>query len=164
VATLKIAKDRRLPFNQRTVDQAKALAKKLEPHHARTLWAFCLTGMRPEEIFEEIGNTWTMEADGVRIRGTKSPAADRVVPRVGLPVKPATKRLAFYRALRTASGETVTPYDLRRTYAQWLDLARIPQFRQDYYMADGPKDLNALYKRCGKSAPTCRRIAPRSRR
>jgi hypothetical protein len=27
------------------------------------------------------------------------------------------------------------------------DLARIPQFRQDYYMAHGPKDLNALYKR-----------------
>ena len=39
------------------------------------------------------------------------------------------------------------PYDLRRTYAQWLDLARIPQFRQDYYMAHGPKDLNALHKR-----------------
>jgi hypothetical protein len=41
----------------------------------------------------------------------------------------------------------VAPYDLRRSYAQWLDLARIPQFRQDYYMAHGPKDLNALYKR-----------------
>jgi hypothetical protein len=41
----------------------------------------------------------------------------------------------------------VSPYDLRRTYAQWLDLARIPQFRQDYYMAHGPRDLNALYKR-----------------
>jgi integrase len=60
---------------------------------------------------------------------------------------PATGRLAFYRALRKTSGETVSPYDLRRTYAQWLDLARIPQFRQDYYMAHGPKDLNALYKR-----------------
>ena len=38
-------------------------------------------------------------------------------------------------------------YDLRRGYAQWLDLGRIPQFRQDCYMAHGPKDLNALYKR-----------------
>jgi hypothetical protein len=81
------------------------------------------------------------------VPGTKSPAADRLVPRVGLLVKPATGRLAFYRALREASSKTVSPYDLRRTYAQWLDLARIPQFRQDYYMAHGPKDLNALYKR-----------------
>jgi hypothetical protein len=70
-----------------------------------------------------------------------------VVPRVGLLVKPATGRLAFYRHLRLKSGDTVSPYDLRRSYAQWLDLARIPQFRQDYYMAHGPRDLNALYKR-----------------
>jgi hypothetical protein len=41
----------------------------------------------------------------------------------------------------------VSPYDLRRSYAQWLDLARIPQFRQDYCMAHGPRDLNALHKR-----------------
>ena len=41
----------------------------------------------------------------------------------------------------------MSPYDLRRSYAQWLDLAHIPQFRQDYYMVHGPRDLNALYKR-----------------
>jgi integrase len=147
VAPLKVAKDRRLPFHPLTVEQAKDLAKQLPPHHARTLWAFCFTGMRPEEMFEEIGNRWEVEAAGIRIHGTKSPAADRVVPRVGLLVKPSTKRLAFYRALRTASGETVTPYDLRRTYAQWLDLARIPRFRQAYYMGHGPKDITALYQR-----------------
>jgi integrase len=103
--------------------------------------------MRPEEMFEEHGNAWSVDEIGIRIHGTKSPAADRVVPRIGILVKPDTGRLAFYRALRTANGKTVAPYDLRRTYAQWLDLARIPQLRQDYYMAHGPKDLNALYKR-----------------
>ncbi len=77
----------------------------------------------------------------------EEPGADRVVPRVGILVKPATGRLAFYRRLRTHERRHGNPYDLRRTYAQWLDLARIPQFRQDYYMAHGPKDLNALYKR-----------------
>lgn len=76
----------------------------------------------------------------------QEPAADRVVPRVGVLVKPGTGRLAFYRHFRTKSDDTVSPYDLRRTYAQWLDLARIPQFRQDYYMAHRPRDLNALYK------------------
>ncbi len=147
VTPLKVPKDRKLPFNPLTMAAATVLGHTLPPHHARTFWAFCLTGMRPEEMFEEHGNHWRAEPDGVRIHGTKSPAADRVVPRVGLLVKPATGRLAFYRALRKASGGTVAPYDLRRTYAQWLDLARIPQFRQDYYMAHGPKDLNALYKR-----------------
>jgi hypothetical protein len=147
VEPLKIAKDRKLAYNPLTLEQVKALAGMLEHHHARTLWTFCLTGMRPEEMFEEHGNRWSVEPKGIRIQGTKSPAADRVVPRVGIIVKPGTKRLAFHRAIRTASDKTVAPYDLRRTYAQWLDLARIPQFRQDYYMAHGPKDLNALYKR-----------------
>lgn len=62
-------------------------------------------------------------------------------------MKPATKRLAFYRALRAASGATVSPYDLRLTYAQWMDLARIPQFRQSYYLGHGPKNLDQLYQR-----------------
>jgi hypothetical protein len=70
---------------------------------------------------------WNVEPDGIRIHETKSPAADRVVPRVGVLVKPATGRLAFYRHLRLKSGDTVSPCDLRRSYAQWLDLARIPQ-------------------------------------
>jgi integrase len=144
VKPLKVAN--KLPYNPLTVAQAKDLAAALDPHHARTLWAFCLTGMRPEEMFEEHGNRWKVDDQGVYVHGTKSPAAVRVVPRVGLLVKSATGRLAFYRALRKASRRSVSPYDLRRTYAQWLDLARIPQFRQDYYMAHGPKDLNALYK------------------
>jgi integrase len=153
VAQLKVAKDRRLPFHPLTVEQAKALGAKLKPHHARTFWLLCLTGMRPEEAFEEIGNRWAVEADGIRIHGTKSEAAERVVPRVGLLLRPATKRQAFYQALRAASGETVSPYDCRRTYAQWLDLARIPQFRQSYYLGHGPKNLDQLYQRmraCGQ--------------
>ena len=75
VTPLKLARERQLPFNPLTVEQAKALAAKMEPHHARTFWAFLLTGMRPEEMFEEIGNTWNVEAHGIRVHGTKSPAA-----------------------------------------------------------------------------------------
>lgn len=43
---------------------------------------------------EEYGNRWSVELNGARIHGTKSLAADRVVPRVSLIVKPATGRLA----------------------------------------------------------------------
>jgi integrase len=204
VAPLKVAKERRLPFHPLTVEQAKALAARLAPHHARTLWLLCLTGMRPEEAFEEIGNRWAVEPDGIRIHGTKSAAAERIVPRVGLLVKPSTKRQAFYQALRAAStrrvvaggevvagppattypkspqgdkrgggrvarvsgvgctpwdGETVTPYDLRRTYSQWLDLARIPQFRQSYYLGHGPKNLDQLYQRMRASSEYLREDA-----
>ncbi len=153
VAPLKITGDRRMPYNPQTVAEAHALSAKLKPHHATTLWAYCLTGMRPEEMFEEEGNRWMLEQDRVRIRGTKTPASDRMVPRVGLLVKPSTKRRTFAKALAIASGGTVTPYDLRRSYAQWLDLAKVPQFRQDYYMAHGPRNLNELYKRAKDCAP-----------
>lgn len=159
VAPLKVAKDRRMPFHPLTVEQARALGARLKPHHAQTFWLLCLTGMRPEEAFEEIGNRWEVEPDGVRVHGTKSSAADRVVPRVGLLVRPATKRQAFYQALRAASGETVSPYDCRRSYAQWLDLARIPQFRQSYYLGHGPKNLDQLYQRMRASAQHLREDA-----
>jgi hypothetical protein len=104
-------------------------------------------------MFEERGNAWSLEAELVRVKGTKSPAADRVVPRVGMIVKPRTGRLAFYRAIRVASSRTVTPYDCRRTYHQLLDLARVPQFRQDFYTGHGPRDLGALYKRMKECLP-----------
>jgi hypothetical protein len=54
----------------------------------------------------------------------------------------------------TSAGEYFS--ELRRTYAQWLELAGVPDFRQDYYMAHGPKDLNALYKRARECAPYLR--------
>jgi integrase len=159
---LKIGKDRKLPFNPLTVEQAKQLAKQLAPHHARTFWLLALTGMRPEEAFEEIGNRWDVEPDGIRIHGTKSAAAERIVPRVGLLVKPATRRQAFYQALRLASGKTVSPYDLRRTYAQWLDLARIPQFRQSSISGMDPRIWTSSTNGCGPRASTCGRMPPLS--
>jgi hypothetical protein len=51
------------------------------------------------------------------------------------------------------------PYDLRRTYAQWLDLVRIPQFRQSYYLGHGPKNLDQLYQRMQASSEYLREDA-----
>jgi integrase len=144
---LKIPQSVKLPINPLTVEQAKKLAEKIPPGHLFSFWGLLLTGMRPEEWFEQVGCRWEIEGDGVKIAGTKRPASNRTVPRVGEIVRPMTGRLAFYRALRKASDDTVAPYDLRRSYAVWLELAGIPEYRQSYYMAHGPKDLNALYKR-----------------
>ena len=55
---------------------------RTNPKILPTFWLLCLTGMRPEEAFEEIGNRWEVEADGIRIHGTKSAAAGRLVPTV----------------------------------------------------------------------------------
>lgn len=46
-----------------------------------------------------------------------------------------------------------TPYDLRRSYAQLLDLARIPEFRQNHYMAHGPRSIGEHYKRMKECLP-----------
>jgi integrase len=76
-----------------------------------------------------------------------------VVPRVGLIVKPGTGRLAFYRALRGASGATVTPYDLRRSYSQWLEAAGVHPHRLRYYMGHGPRDVTQHYQRLREVQP-----------
>jgi integrase len=146
-SVLKIPKAVKMPANPLTVEQAKALAEKMPPSHLFSFWGMALTGMRPEEWFEQWECRWTVEGDGIRMHGTKRPASDRTVPKVGEIVKSTTGRLAFYRALRKASGKTVAPYDLRRSYAVWLELAGIPTYRQDYYCGHGPKNMNELYKR-----------------
>lgn len=150
---LKIPASRKMPVNPLTVEQAKSLAAKVPPQHLFSFWGLMLTGMRPEEWFEEEDCRWTLDGIQVKVAGTKRPASNRFVPRVGEIVRPGTKRLAFYRALRKASGNTVTPYDLRRTYAILLELAGIPTYRQDYYMGHGPQDMNALYKRLRDCLP-----------
>jgi hypothetical protein len=147
---LKIPESVKLPINPLTVGQAKAVAQKLPIQHLFSFWGMLLTGMRPEEWFEERGCTWTVEGAGVKIAGTKRPASNRTVPKVGEIVKPQTKRLAFYRALSTHG---VAPYDLRRSYAVLLELAEIPTYRQDYYRGHGPKDMGTLYKRQKECTP-----------
>lgn len=124
-------------------------------HHARTVWALCLTGMRPEEYWEELvgdrQNSWQLLNDRVVINGTKGEASIRVVPRLAIITKPATDQLAFRRALTKACKALgirhLMPYDFRRTFGMWLDNAKIPENRQDAYMAHGPENMRALYRR-----------------
>jgi integrase len=158
--TLKIPDDRKMPFNPQTVAECHALAAGLtvkgQPHHAVTLWGIALTGMRPEEFFEEDCNTWTLEPEQVRIAGTKTKAAKRVAPRIGLIVKPSTKRRAFADALSLVSATLVTPYDLRRSYSQWCEAAGIPDSRLKFYFGHGPTNPTELYKRQKECLPYLR--------
>jgi integrase len=160
------------PINPQTPDQVRALADwfmahrapfrpdgETYAHHARTLWGLCLTGMRPEEYWEEtVGKkraTWSLLEDRVSIQGIKNAAAVRVVPRLAILTKPGSK-VAFSRALRKACVALglphVTPYDCRRTYATWLSHAGIPDNRQDAWLGHGPRNMRELYRRPGDLA------------
>ena len=46
----------------------------------------------------------------------------------------------------TKIGAPITPYDLRRTYMKWLELAVIPRTRRRLYMGHGAKDVSDLYE------------------
>lgn len=126
-------------------------------HHARTLWGLCLTGMRPEEYWEALvgdrQNSWELLADRVHVNGTKGEASMRDLPRLAIITKPATGQQAFRRALnkacRTLGVRHLELYDLRRTFGLWLDNANVPENRQDAYMAHGPQNMRALYRRPG---------------
>jgi integrase len=52
----------------------------------------------------------------------------------------------FAKALAKASGDTVQPYDLRRTYATWMEKAQIPRSRRRRYMGHSLGDVTELYE------------------
>jgi len=102
-----------------------------------------LTGMRPNEMWGE----WEIDHYAVRIHGTKTKGADRVVPLVSvLLFHPQVSYVVFRKALRTASDGQMTPYDLRRTYANWLEAAGIPRTRRRLYLGHGASDVTDLYE------------------
>jgi hypothetical protein len=48
---------------------------------------------------------------------------------------------------QNASGETVDPYDLRRSDATWLETAGIPRTRRRLYLGHGTRTVTDLYER-----------------
>ena len=107
---------------------------------ARTI---CLTGMRCNEFW----GTWSTELDRVHIHGTKTKGAERVVPNlIGIARWPGMTYRAFRLALAEASDGQMTPYDLRRTYATWLEAAGIPRTRRRLYLGHGNQDVTDIYE------------------
>lgn len=101
-----------------------------------------VTGMGPKEYWGE----WELQPDRIAIHGTKRAGRDRVVPRVGDVVRPKRGYQPFRVALAEASKSTVRPYDLRRSFATWLEASGIPRTRRRLYMGHGAKDVTDLYE------------------
>ena len=115
--------------------------------------AMALTGMNPKEW----GGAWRVQPDRVHIGGTKRPGRVRDIPRAfpcqlwptpALPA-PSVGTKNYWRWFREATqkaGIAATPYDLRRTFSNWMESAVIPRARRRLYMGHGAADITDLYE------------------
>lgn len=105
-------------------------------------WTMATTGMHAKELW----GAWDVRADRVHILGTKRKGRVRDVPLVRVPASPTMHPRTFANRLRERTGAQVAPYDLRRTYANWLEAAGIPRTRRRLYMGHGARDVTDLYE------------------
>lgn len=138
-------KTQRKPGNPQTPKQADAVRTALG-EYGLIWWSMCCTGMGPQELglHPGTGGDWEVESDRVLIHGTKRESRDRVIPLIEQPVKPCVQYPAFRRAL---AKHGLNPYDGRRTFAHWLEMAGIPRSRRQYYMGHkAGRDVTSLYE------------------
>jgi len=125
-----------------TVAGLLAICQVTDDATTAALWAMATTGMGPGEYW----GAWERTANGIAIHGTKREGRDRTVPDVGQCQPPALSRQAFEDRLIEQTGAALTPYDLRRTYANWLEAAGIIRARRRMYLGHGAHDVSDLYE------------------
>lgn len=141
VETLKEpAKRKRHPL---TPDELSSLfpSPESDPTDA-VVWGMVITGMHAEEYW----GRWHVKADRIHIAGTKRGGRVRDVPLVARPAVPRVHRRTWEDKFRERTS-ALTPYDLRRSYANWLESAGIPRTRRKLYMGHGATDVTDLYER-----------------
>lgn len=105
-------------------------------------WGMATTGMHRSEYW----GAWHVESDCVRIDGTKRKGRKRRVPLVHVPAVPAWHHPRTFEDKLRERTTLFTPYDLRRTYANWMEAAGIPRTRRRMYLGHGAKDVTDLYE------------------
>lgn len=105
-------------------------------------WTMATTGMHAKELWGK----WETRAASVLVLGTKRRGRRREVPLVLAPATPAMHSQNFAKGLRIRTNKGCTPYDFRRTYANWLEAAGIPRTRRRLYLGHGAKDVTDLYE------------------
>ncbi|HYC32409.1 MAG TPA: hypothetical protein VEB59_08995, partial [Gemmatimonadales bacterium] len=125
-----------------TPDQLRDLVRKLGDPCGPMAWTMATTGMG----WHEYTGQWEREGDGLRIHGTKTGGRDRLIPLVSL-LYPAEGTIYRFRwHLTRVTARTVTPYDLRRTFAGLMVEAGIPRPRRKSYLGHTADDITALYE------------------
>ena len=105
-------------------------------------WGMATTGMGAGEYW----GVWSVKPDRVHVVGTKRAGRVRDVPLVRAPAAPAMHRRTFEDKLRERTGRAITAYDLRRTYANWMEASGVPRTRRKLYLGHGAGDVTGLYE------------------
>lgn len=118
---------------------------------ARVAMVMATSGMHAEELW----GRWEVGTDRVRVHGTKREARDRDVPRVldvtwwrALDPRLTPKGFAgrLDRACAAGLPFRVTPYDLRRTFANLMEDAGVKRTMRRLYMGHEARDVTDLYE------------------
>lgn len=118
-----------------TPDDARDIAEPLDPLTARIWWGLCVTGMRPSEFWGE----WEIEGNVVRVKGTKTENAKRVIPLLYPVAKPGLTYRQFNRRLEKIKLP-VRARAGRRCFARWMNEAGIPRTRRRAYLGHAARE------------------------
>ena len=130
---------------QKPADLGELLAA-LPAVHRRMAWEMAATGMGPKEYWGE----WEIRQlpPHVHIKGTKRANRVRDVPLwAGELLGPQRSRSAFRGAWDRHMGDRLRMYDLRRSFAVWMEEAGIPRSRRKNYLGHSAGDVTGLYER-----------------
>lgn len=136
-----VTKPQRLKRPQ-TVAGLVAICGTVDEATAAAIWSMATTGMGPKEYW----GRWQRETGGIHVYGTKREGRDRLVPDLGRCTRPQLSRQAFEDRLVEQAGAAITPYDLRRTFANWMEATGITRARRRIYMGHGAKDVTDMYE------------------
>lgn len=141
VSNVPALKERKDHGNPQTVAQLTALTANMPEMARRAAWSMALTGMGPKEYWGK----WRVVTGAVQISGTKTAGRARHVPVLGDVYRPMITRGLFEDVLSEVSGGTVVPYDMRRTFAVWLELAGITYTHVRLYMGHKAQSVTDRY-------------------
>lgn len=133
--------------------EVQEIAEKMtDPRDRAAVYGMALTGMGPKEWYVD---GWKLEGSGVTIYGAKRKSRVRHVPsiradyfmgagRVG-DVGVEREKRRFGERLLGLGG--IRPYDLRRSYANYLEAAGVPRTRRKAYLGHAGGDVTSIYER-----------------
>ena len=122
------------------VDEARKIADGLG-QIGQMWWTMCCTGMGPKEYWHD---GYRIEKDRIRIFGEKREARfGRFVPRIVTPVRALITYKPYRRHLAAVN---LQPYDARRTFSHWMEMAGIPKSRRRFYLGHQAKDVTDGYE------------------
>lgn len=127
-------------------DALRDLLALLPSVHRRLAWEMAVTGMGPKEYWGQ----WSCRQlpPHVHIEGTKRASRVRDVPLwAGNLAGPRRSRSAFRAAWDRHLGDKLGIYDLRRSFAVWMEDAGIPRSRRKLYLGHSAGDVTGLYER-----------------